>query len=211
MPLGYCDEVHRPISSADARWNCDVGFLGGWEPRRERMLHDLAVAGVGLKIWGVYWDFLGDGKWTLRRHLILQQLAGDEPFRIHRDDLLAATYQGGEVYADDYARAVTGSKIGVGFLRRTWPDRHTTRSFEIPACGSLLLADRTDEHLSLFEEGREAEFFDSAEEMVDKASFYGGNASALERVAAGGYQRCQRGGYSYLNRVRQTLDVIRKL
>jgi len=31
MPLGYCDEAHRPISD-DAQWACDVGFLGGWEP-----------------------------------------------------------------------------------------------------------------------------------------------------------------------------------
>ena len=28
MPLGYCDETHRPLPSADPRWRCQVGFLG---------------------------------------------------------------------------------------------------------------------------------------------------------------------------------------
>src|SRR5271169_4930243 len=35
MPLSYCDEVHRPLHSSDPRWGCAVGFVGGWEPRRE--------------------------------------------------------------------------------------------------------------------------------------------------------------------------------
>src|SRR5258707_10013313 len=118
MPLGYCDEVHRPVASQDARWSCTVGFLGGWEPRRELLLHAVAAAGVDLKIWGGHWEFLRDGKWTPRRHIILRQLAGKDRFRFHSDELLSRAHQGGEVYADDYARALTGSKIGLGFLRR---------------------------------------------------------------------------------------------
>ena len=42
MPLGYCDEVHRPLISADSRWACAVGFLGGWEPRREACFYILS-------------------------------------------------------------------------------------------------------------------------------------------------------------------------
>ena len=29
MPLGYCDEMHRPLPSEDPRWRCAVGFLRG--------------------------------------------------------------------------------------------------------------------------------------------------------------------------------------
>ena len=146
MPLGYCDEVHRPLPSQDSQWKCTVGFLGGWEPRRERILHELTAAGIDLKIWGGYWEFLRDGKWTPRRQIILWQLAGKEKFRFHRDEGLARAHQGAEVYADDYARALTGSSIGLGFLRKVCPDQHTTRTFEIPACGSMLLADRSEDH-----------------------------------------------------------------
>jgi spore maturation protein CgeB len=208
MPLGFCDEVHRPLPSNDARWVCSVGFLGGWEPRRERLLHAIAAAGVDLKIWGAYWDFLRAGRWSLRRHLILHQLAGSDKARFHRNERLACALQGGEVYADDYARALTGSAIGLGLLRKTWPDQHTTRTFEIPACGSLLLADRTEEHQQFFEEGREAEFFASDAELVDKVKFYCSRETARMRIAKEGRRRCVQGGYAYVNRLDEVMKVV---
>jgi spore maturation protein CgeB len=208
MPLGYCDEVHRPLTSEDACWRCAVGFLGGWEPRRERILHTVIAAGIDLKIWGGYWEFLRDGKWTPRRHIILHQLAGRDRFRFHRDELLSRAHQGGEVYADDYARALTGSRIGLGFVRKVCPDQHTTRTFEIPACGSLLLADRTEEHQEFFEEGKEAEFFASCDELLDKLKFYCSNEPARKRVADGGYRRCKEGGYAYVCRLRRALQKL---
>jgi spore maturation protein CgeB len=208
MPLGYCDEVHRPLASEDARWRCAVGFSGGWEPRRERFLHAVTTAGIDLKIWGGYWEFLRDGKWTPRRYIILRQLAGKDRFRFHSDELLSRVHQGGEVYADDYARALTGSRIGLGFLRGVCPDQHTTRTFEIPACGSLLLADRSEEHQEFFEEGQEAEFFASCEELLDKVKFYCGNESARKRVADRGYRRCKEGGYAYVCRLRGAIQEL---
>jgi spore maturation protein CgeB len=211
MPLGYCDETHRPLPSDDPRWACAVGFLGGWEPRRELLLHALVEAIDDAKIWGGYWDFLRDGRWTPRRRIILGQLAGREPFSVHKDVRLAAAWQGGEVYGDDYARALTGARIGLGFLRRVCPDQHTTRTFEIPACGSLLLADRTEEHQSFFEEGLEAEFFDSKAELVDKARFYAANEGARQRIAAAGRARCEASGYAYVERLRPVMSFIERM
>jgi spore maturation protein CgeB len=211
MPLGYCDQVHRPLPSNDPRWKSAVGFLGGWEPRRQKLLHVLVAAGVDLKIWGGYWEFLCDGRWTPRRQLILQQLAGRDSFRLHHDDFLAGAWQGGEVYADDYARALTGSKIGLGLLRKVCPDQHTTRTFEIPACGSMLLADRTGEHRELFEEGKEAEFFASSEELVDKAKFYCSDESARLRVAGAGFERCVKSKYAYIHRLAAALDELARI
>lgn len=208
MPLGYCDETHRPLPSSDGRWLCGVGFLGGWEPRREALLAPLADAGVDLKIWGGYWDFLEDGRWTLRRRVILNQLAGGAVYRIHRHQSLADRLQGGEVYGDDYARALTGSKIGLGFLRKVCPDQHTTRTFEIPACGSMLLADRTPEHLEFFEEGKEAEYFSSEDELVDKVRFYSENSTFRDRIARGGYDRGIKSGYCYMARIQAAMSAL---
>jgi spore maturation protein CgeB len=205
MPLGYCDEVHRPLPSDDPRWNCAVGFLGGWEPRRERLLHALAASGADLKIWGGYWEFLRDGRWTPRRAIILNQLAGHDRYAFHRDPLIAGAHEGGEVYADDYARALTGSRIGLGFLRNVCPDQHTTRTFEIPACGSMLLADRTEEHQGFFEEGKEAQFFSSEAELIDKARFYSANEAERLRLARAGRERCVTGRYAYVHRLADAL------
>jgi spore maturation protein CgeB len=211
MPLGYCDEVHRPLPSSDPRWSCAAGFLVGWEPRRERLLHDVAAVGIDLKIRGGYWNFLRDGKWTLRRQIILKQLAGRDRFCFHRDELLAQAWQGDEVYDDDYARAVTGAKIGLGLLRKVCPDQHTTRTFEIPACGSMLLADRTEEHREFFVEGREAEFFASAEELLDKLKFYCAHDAARRQIAEAGERRCVTGQYAYVHRLKAALDAVAKI
>jgi hypothetical protein len=213
MPLGFCDEVHRPLSSGDARWSCAVGFVGGWEPRRQGLLHAVAATGIPLKIWGSNWDFLRDGRWTFRRYLVLRQLAGDAKgkFRIRRDQLLGRALQSDEIYEDDYARALTGAKIGVGFLRAVCPDQHTTRTFEIPACGSMLLADRTREHQEFFDEGKEADFFGTGEEFLDKVKFYCAHESTRARLAAAGHGRCMAGRYAYIHRLQDVLDRISKL
>ena len=209
MPLGFCDEVHRPLPSCDPRWNCAVGFVGGWDPRRERLLHAAATANIDFKIWGIYWEFLRDGRWTPQRYVVLRQLAGaKEKVRIHRDEVVGQAWQGNEIYADDYARALTGAKIGLGFLRVVWPDQHTTRTFEIPACGSMLLTDRTNEHQEFFEEGREADFFSSEEEFIDKVKFYCHNEPTRARLAQAGYHRCIDGKYAYVHRLRSVLDHI---
>jgi spore maturation protein CgeB len=208
MPLGYCDETHRPLPSTDPKWSCSMGFLGSWEPRRERLLHAVAATGVDLKIWGGYWEFLKDGRWSIRRKIILGQLAGGERFSIHRDPVLVPCLQGNEVYDDDYAKALTGAGIGLGFLRKVCPDQHTTRTFEIPACGSMLLADRTDEHQAFFQEGKEAEFFSSDEELLDKARFYGAKSEARQRIAKAGLQRGITSGYAYIARLRMVMDNL---
>jgi spore maturation protein CgeB len=96
-------------------------------------------------------------------------------------------------------------------LRKVCPDQHTTRTFEIPACGSLLLADRTEEHQEFFEEGQEAEFFESCEELLEKVRFYGSNESARKRVADRGYKRCQEGGYAYVCRLRDALNALKEV
>ncbi len=212
MPLGYSEAVHRPLFPADGtsreKYASDVTFIGGWEPRRERMLEAVAKTGCRLKIWGYGWDFLGDGKWTLRRWLSMRRNAAAAPFNIKKNEALANAVQGGEVYADAYAMAVSGARINVGFLRRVCPDQHTTRTFEVPACGSLLLADRTDEHRQLFEEGREADFFSCSAELTDKVKFYLAHEDTRKKVAAAGREKCKSAGYSYKNRLVSVLDRI---
>ena len=72
----------------------------------------------------------------------------------------------------------------------------------------LGLAERTDDHLSLFEEGKEAEFFSGDEEMQDKIRFYLANDDARKRIAVAGRERCLRSGYSSAE---QLANIIAKV
>jgi len=213
MPLGFAEAVHRPLFPEDdklkEKYKSDVAFIGGWEPRREEMLESIVrETNCNLKIWGYGWDALVDGRWSVRRWLAMNRNAGNLQFKIAKNEILAKAVQGGEIYADTYAWAVSGARINIGFLRQVCPDQHTTRTFEIPACGSMLIADRTDEHREFFVEGKEAEFFSSKEELVEKVRFYLGHEDLRKKIAINGYQKCHTSGYSYKNRLKDVLEQI---
>jgi spore maturation protein CgeB len=114
-----------------------------------------------------------------------------------------------EVVGDAYAELLRQSKICLGFVSSSNRDEYSMRSFEIPGCGSFLLAERTPTHLSLFEEGKEAEYFSSIEECADKCSFYLRNESARHRIAAKGYERCCSSRYFLKDRVSDALVRLR--
>ncbi len=212
MPLGYCEKVHRPSlpgnSDQQHEFSSDVAFLGGWEPRREALLNEVTSLDCVLKVWGYTWDHLIDGRWTPRRAYRLKTTAGKARFRIRRNAALAPTLQGGEIYGEQYAWALSGARINLGFLRHVCPDQHTTRSFEIPACGSMLLADRTAEHCEFFEEGKEAEFFSDVAELREKLCYYLEHEDQRKAIATAGRRRCEDSGYSYQVRMQHLLRQL---
>ena len=111
----------------------------------------------------------------------------------------------------DYARAINAAKIGLGLLSKRFPETTTTRTFEIPGCGTFLLAERSLHHQELYKEGHEAEFFGSPDEMVEKINHYLANPVRRLKIAAAGHQRCIVSGYSNRHRIRKVLDIVENL
>ena len=79
---------------------------------------------------------------------------------------------------------------------------------EIPACGAFMLAERTREHLRLFEEGKEAAYFGSNEELLEKVHYYLNHEDERSTIASAGRQRCLDGGYSHHERLKYMLSVV---
>lgn len=108
----------------------------------------------------------------------------------------------------DYRRALCASKIAACFFSKWNRDQYTTRSWEIPACGVFLLSERTPPMQEFYSEGKEAEFFDSPAEFIDKARFYVNNDSARRKIAAAGYARVIASGNDIYSRMRQWLADV---
>ena len=79
---------------------------------------------------------------------------------------------------------------------------------EITGCKSFLLAERTSRHTSMFEEGKEAEFFSNKEELLKKIKFYLNNESALKEISIKGRDRCLNSGYDMENQVINILKYL---
>ena len=75
-------------------------------------------------------------------------------------------------------------------------DLQTTRTVEIPACGGFMLAERTNEHLALFNAGTEADFFSSNEELLALCRKYLKDDTLREQIAEAGRHRTEKEDYS---------------
>jgi GT2 family glycosyltransferase len=178
----FSPHVHRPMTLSQEereRFGGDVGFIGWPEGPRERSMRFLARHGIRVRVWGPW------PRWKAAPNLRIE---------------------GRPLWGDDYARAINGFRITLGFLRRVNRDRHTTRSIEIPACGGFLLAERTEEHERLLHEGAEAEYFGSDSELLEKVRYYLAHEDARARIAAAGRERCLRDGYSNSERLTSILQ-----
>lgn len=181
----YDPATHAPVELSAAervKLGGAVGFVGAWEPERARSMEHLASRGVPVRWWC---GAVRPWQSATTPHVRLEAR---------------------QVWQHDYASTISAFDINLGFLRKINRDLQTTRSVEIPACGAFMLAERTDEHLALFEEGKEAEFFASDEELLEKASFYLANPQLRRKIAAAGRERCLRSGYSNDSRLAWMLE-----
>lgn len=182
----YCPSLHRPISITEderSRYGGQVGFIGAYEKDRAYHLYKLAASGVPIRIWGTGW------KRCRYRHVNMK-------------------IEKAALWSEDYVKAICSFDINLCFLRKANRDLQTTRSIEIPACGAFMLAERTNEHLDLFREGEEAEFFIGLEELIAKAKFYLVDEEKRKRIAQAGRSRCINSGYSNVDRMNAMLETI---
>lgn len=182
----YDRDFHRPISVSEKEkecWGFDVSFIGTFEGDRAEKMLFLAQQGIKVRVWGSNWQ-----SWQNK----------------HPNLLVEAT----AVYNEDFIKVINSTRINLNFLRKLNRDRHTSRSLEIPACQGFMLAERTDEHLQLFEEGKESEFFESPDELLKKIKYYLTHEDERQHIAKSGRERCLNSGYDHHSRIKFMLEQI---
>ena len=150
-----------------------IVFVGHYEPETEAGVLALIEAGLPVTVFGHDPWFRSRNRARLGDHL--QPSLGNE----------------------EYIHTLKGSEIGLCFVSLTNYNQTASRSFEIPGCGTFLLAIRTPQHLDCYREGEEAEFFGDHEELVRKARYYLEHPVEREAIARRGHERAVNSGYSW--------------
>jgi len=181
--------LHRVLPENElAGWESDICFLGHFEPDRRKIELDTLMKRVPAhyRLHGSLW----------------------------KENSKGMAWQGmdtKELQGEDYVRALNATKIALVFFSTWNADTFTRRVFEIPACGSMMLSQRTETMQGLYIEDKEAVYFGSADELVDKARFYLTHEDARKRIAEAGRLRCLSSGYDIYSRMREWIAVVESM
>ena len=111
------------------------------------------------------------------------------------------------IYEKEYYETISKAKISLVFMSKRNNDEYTRRCFEIPACGTMMLSERTPSLQLLYKENDEIVFFDTPDDLVQKATYYLQN-NRYEIVGKNSQNRAAQSGYDIDSRVKQLLNDI---
>jgi spore maturation protein CgeB len=179
-----------PRVPAEGELSCfssDVSFIGHCQSHYSARMKAVHRETKSIRIWGPRWPRYA------RFHAWARPLV-----------------RGDGIWGDRYPAALSCAKIALGLLSKRIPETTTTRTFEIPATGVFMLAERTPDHLALFDEGKEAQFFADDDELRDKIRFYLRHDAARIQIATAGRERCLKSGYSVEHQLRRVVSRLPK-
>jgi spore maturation protein CgeB len=185
LPFGFDPLLYSPLelsSQEKQKYNSDIVFIGNWDDERERWLKGLKD--FDLAIWG-------EGYWGKRC----------------QDKELRLKWQRRAMYEQDMLRVLAGAKISLNILRKQNKGNYNMRTFEAPACGAFVLAERSHEAVEFFADNKEAAYFSTPEELKEKARYYLNHEDERLWIAKAGYERCICSGYSYFERAKKILSI----
>jgi len=175
LPFGVDKHLfYPPPQSASFDQEADVFFAGGADAERARLMGALDQAGLKLALYGSYWERYPETRMLGRGQCSVVQLR----------------------------EAAWRAKVGLCVVRKANRDGHCMRTFELPALGSCMLVEYTDEHREIFgEDGQTVCYFRSTSEMVARAQWLRDNVAERSRLGSAVHQWIARGGHTYSDRL----------
>lgn len=181
LAFAFDPALHAPVAPTAAeqgRFAADVAFIGNWDAKREAWLAAFEGSGLRLAIWG-------GSYWRDRC----------------RSRYLRSCYRGREVVGAEFRMAVAGATVSVNVLRRQNESGHNMRTFEVPGCGGLLLAEWSDDQARHFRPDHEALYARDPGEMVTAARRAIQDRALAHRLREAASARAA--GNTYVHRARE--------
>ena len=188
----YVPDYHKQVDLSDfdiTTYKCEVAFAGHYEnDGRLEMIKYLVDQGVRFNLYGDdSWNFEDFTKWPSN----FKKLNRVSEF--------------------EYTKALNGATICLCFMSKLNRDHYTTRCFEIPACGSILLAERTEELSKLFLEGVHAFYFQSKEELYNQVQIILKDYDKRFAVKSKAIRRLKENGDDINSKIDKLIVQIKKL
>ena len=180
---GFDPDLHKPYHQF--REKKGIVFIGHREDDREKIVDLLLTNDYQLTIAGNGWSRFAKKNRRNPRF----------------------TYLGKGVYGKQYAKTLSSGLLSLGLLSRIIPELHTTRTFEIPACGTALVTESNTETRAIFNES-EAIFFNGTDDLLQNVKKAFADRDWLEEVTNLGYRKVTKGGYDYKSIISNILDKI---
>jgi spore maturation protein CgeB len=185
----YVPEVHYPTTLTDEdteKYSCDIVFIGHAQ-KDDRLLYleTLSKKGYNFRLYGWHWE-------RLYKH-----------YPWLRDRCYSP------VWGLEYTRVIKAAKIALVFYSKANRDTYTTRSFEIPAIGTCMLSEKTEDMTQLFIENKEAVYFSSVDEFVDRVDWLLKDDNARLSIANEALKRVKEIGASIDDRMQQVLQEVK--
>ena len=183
IPQGFDKNVHYPRHTFQQKER-KVLFIGLYEPSRGNVIKALLDHNIKVEVAGKNWM----------------------PF-INAQNSANLKFLGEGLFNDAYAKAISSAHISLGLVSKRFPELHTTRTFEIPACGTALVTERNLETQSFFKDD-EAIFYTNENDLIEKITFFMNNDKPLEVLTKKGASRAVTSAYDYnaiLNAILKTI------
>jgi hypothetical protein len=180
---GYDPALHKPHYSFERKKG--LIFIGHLEKERQELVEGIVKAGIQITVAGNHWD----------------------KFYAKLGKPANLIYKGTGIFGTDYARELSRAQIGLGFLSKWVPELHTTRTIEIPACGTALMTEKTPEIDNIFSQ-KEVIYFKDEADMLGQIKYFMDHTEELRSLSLRGYERITGGGYSYGEIMKRLLDQV---
>lgn len=167
----------------------DIIYVGGfYDPKVDRLIRLRKRFGNKMQI---------HGRWPLAGYTGLARCLSGKPALWSRVTSLSN---------DNRTALYYRTKIGFNMHFSDLPrETGNMRMYEVPAHGMMLLCDKAglNAHQQIFEPDREAVFYDSIEDAIDKIAYYLQHDEERERIARAGFARvhCDYDGETNLKRL----------
>jgi hypothetical protein len=169
---GFDPLLHRKYYTMEEKDG--IVFIGLHEEWRQKVVEAVIAAKMKISVGGAGWKGFAI------------KMKGNPYFQ----------YLGESIFHERYAKIISGSKISIGLLSRRFSEKHTTRTFEIPACFTALATERNDEISSFYKED-EVIYFEDIPDLLQKVARALSDPEYLELITVNGYNRVHSGGYDY--------------